>query len=1376
VDLSKCTSCGECAKVCPIKVPDDYNKGLCDRKAAYKEYAQAIPGAYAIRKRGTAPCRATCPAHVSVQGFIALINDGKYQEALQLFKEDHPFPGVCGRVCHHPCEGACSRNEADAPLGIMYLHRFLADTDLETGKPYVPEIKDRKAEKIGVIGAGPAGLTCAYFLAIEGYQVTVFEKLPVLGGMLTVGIPSYRLPRNIIEAEIQVIKDLGVQFRTGVDIGKDITVAQLRDEGYKAFFMGIGAHECKVLGLEGEDMEGVYPGVEFLREVNLGNRIPLGDRVAVVGGGNVAMDSVRTALRTGSSKAFVIYRRSYDEMPANKEEIEECAEEGIEIMTLTNPTRIIGENGKVKAIECIKMELGEPDKSGRRRPVAIPGSEFVIEVDAVIPAIGQESDWACLTDECTCTLSDWGTMNVDPVTLQSNDPDIFAGGDAVTGPATVVEAIGAGREAAISIDRFVQGKDLREGRQKNWDPVSPAEVLEGMAVSKAERMKMPHLPPQDRMTNFNEVQLGFEEDRAKKEAERCLACGICSECYQCVKACLAGAVDHNQTSDEREIPVGSLILCAGGDAFDPSMLEEFYHYKSSPNVLTSLEFERILSASGPTMGHLTRPSDEKEPKKIAWLQCIGSRDTNKCGNGYCSSVCCMYALKDAMVAKEHAHGDLDCSIFYMDIRSFGKDYEKYYDRAKDQGIRFVKARVHSLDQVRDSGDLRIKYADASGQVCEEIFDIVVLSVGLKVTKSVANLAKRLNVELDKYNFAVTQPFAPVETSRAGVYACGVFQSPKDIPTSVTDGSAAACAAGANLVTVRGTLTKSVEVPEEADVSGQEPRIGVFVCNCGINIAGTVNVAAVEEYAKTLPNVVWSGQDLFTCSQDAQDRMKELIKSEGLNRVVVASCSPKTHEGIFMDTLEACGLNKYLFEMANIRNQNSWTHSEEPEKATEKAKDLVRMAAARASTLKPLHEKRIPITPRALVLGGGVAGMNAALGVANQGFEVVLVEKEVQLGGMANRLHKTIEGASVKQYINGLIEKVSSHPKIQVITQSLVVGFSGFKGNFTTEILVGPGMYERKIEHGALILATGAKEYNPKEYLYGRDKRIMTQLELGDRLEEKGAADLEQVVMIQCVGSRNEDNPNCSRICCQNAVKNALHIKELRPETEVFILYRDMRMYGLLEDYYTEARKAGVLFFRYTPEEPPKVDITEDGLTVKFKDHVLGRTLRVHTDLLALSAGMVAEDTQELSSIIKLGRNPEGFFIEAHVKLRPVEMATEGIYVCGTAHSPKLISETISQSLAAASRATTLLSQPHLTLSAVTAHVNPDNCASCLICVRSCPYNVPRINADGVSEIDEALCHGCGVCASECPAKTIDLNWYEDEQILSKVEALLEGVM
>jgi NADPH-dependent glutamate synthase beta subunit-like oxidoreductase len=440
IDPDKCTGCGDCISVCPVVRKNEFDMGLGERRAIYRRYAQAVPGAFTIEKQGISPCKVTCPAHISVQGYVALVAEGKYQEALKLIKEENPLPAVCGRVCHHPCEAACMRSQVDEPVAIDSIKRFVADLDLNSETRYIPEIKPKRKEKVAVIGSGPAGLTCGYYLAIEGYQVTVFEKLPVLGGMLTVGIPSYRLPRDIIEAEIQVIRELGVQFKTGVDIGEDITIGELREEGYKAFFVAIGAHECKVLGVEGEDLDGVHPGVDYLREVNLGNHVSLGDRVAVVGGGNVAMDAVRTSLRLGSSEPFIVYRRSLEEMPASEEEIEECREEGIEIHFLTNPTRIISENGRVKAIECVKMRLGEPDESGRRRPEPIAGSEFLIEVDSVIPAIGQESDWACLTEECVCTLSDWNTMQVDPLTLQSNDPDIFAGGDAVHGPRTVIGA------------------------------------------------------------------------------------------------------------------------------------------------------------------------------------------------------------------------------------------------------------------------------------------------------------------------------------------------------------------------------------------------------------------------------------------------------------------------------------------------------------------------------------------------------------------------------------------------------------------------------------------------------------------------------------------------------------------------------------------------------------------------------------------------------------------------------------------------------------------------------------------------------------------------------------------------------------------------
>ena len=1308
-----------------------------------------------------------------MQGYVQMVKEGKYKEALEIIMEDLPLPGVLGRICPHGCEDACRRCDVEQPVAIRDLKRLAADKF----DPRQVEIKcaPPKKEKVAIIGSGPAGLSCAYHLAKKGVQSTIFESLPEPGGMLRVGIPAHRLPREILDQEIEVITNLGVELKTNTALGSDVTIDGLLGDGYKAVYLAIGAHKGIELGIPGEKSNGVRQGVDFLKEVNLTGKAATGKKMAIIGGGNVAIDVARSAARLGAEEVNIVYRRTRDEMPAWEEEIQAAEDEGVQITYLSAPQEILVQDGKVVGLRCIRMELSEPDSSGRKRPIPVPGSEYEIEIDQLIPAIGQRPDLSALEDITGLTYTRWGTTEVDAITYATEQEGVFAGGDLQTGPWVVIGAIGAGKEAAESIFRYIEKHDMAAGREPvvNENPVYRP-IPEDEPI--VERARMPELAVDKRKGNFDEVELGYAEAQGRAEAARCLNCGYCCECYQCVDACLANAIDHSQQVQEKEIEVGSVILTTGSEPYDPAHLENVYHYKTSPNVLTSLEFERILSASGPTMGHLQRPSDGKDPKKVAWLQCVGSRDTNQCGNSYCSSVCCMYAIKDSMIAKEHAAEDLDCVVFNMDIRTFGKDYEKYYNRAKDAGIRFIKSRIHSIDEIGDTGNLSIRYMDDAGELQVEEFDMVVLSVGLQVPESTVQLAERLGIELNDSRFAVSHPFAPVETTRPGVYACGVFQEPKDIPSSVTEASAAACTAGASLGAARDSLTRSVEIPQQIDVSDQDARVGVFVCNCGVNISSVVDVKGVTEYAKTLPNVVYAQENLFTCSQDSQDEMKEIIKEHKLNRVVVAACSPKTHEPIFQDTMESCGLNKYLFEMANIRNQDSWVHSETAETASGKAKDLVRMSVARAETLHPLQEKKIPVVPKGLVIGGGVAGMNAALGLADQGYEVVLIEKEAELGGLAKQLTATIEGANIGEYLKDLVSRVISNERIQVLTNALVVGFGGFKGNFTTEILVGPDMVQRKIEHGVVILATGAHEHRPQEYLYGDDPRVMTQLELAERMQKGELEEPKQVVMIQCIGSRNEQNPNCSRVCCQTAVKNALHIKEEYPDAQVFVLYRDIRTYGLLEDYYTEARRQGIFFFRFDPEDPPVAETGKDGVEVTFTDHVLNRKLNVSTDLLVLSAGMEAEDTEELSSIVKLARTPEGYFMEAHVKLRPVDMATEGIFVCGTAHSPKLISESIAQAYAAASRAVTFLSQTQLTLSAVTAQVEAEKCASCLICVRSCPYDVPKINEDGVSEIDEALCHGCGICTAECPAKAIQLNWYEDDQIICKVDALLEGVL
>jgi len=849
------------------------------------------------------------------------------------------------------------------------------------------------------------------------------------------------------------------------------------------------------------------------------------------------------------------------------------------------------------------------------------------------------------------------------------------------------------------------------------------------------------------------------------------------KCRACEKFCPADAIDFDQKESEITIDVGGIILAAGFRPYNPA-INDTYQYEYFPNVVTSLEFERILSASGPYQGHLVRPSDKKEPKKIAWIQCVGSRNVHVGDKGYCSGVCCTYAIKQAMVAKEHSANPLDTTIFYIDIRTYGKDFEKFYNRAKDKtGVKFIKSRINNILPGNEKGNLKIRYTDESGRIVQEEFDIVVLSVGLDIPQESMDLAQKMGVELNNYNFVSTKTLEPVRTMQDGIYVCGTFQGPKDIPETIMQASASAAATSGLLAGQRHTLTKEKEYPEEIDITGQEPRTGVFVCHCGINIAGVVNVPEVTEYASKLPNVLVADENLFTCSQDAQDKIKERIKEFKLNRVVVASCSARTHEPLFQDTIRDAGLNPYLFSMANIRDQDSWVHQSDKESATEKAKDLVRMAVANAANLTPLYRTRLPIIKRALILGGGIAGMTAALNIAEQGFEVVLVEIEKELGGMGKKIYTTIQGENVQKYLADLIEKVTQSEKIEVLTETIVVDFSGTKGNFKTALTVGPALYHREINHGVLIIATGALEYKPQEYLYGESEAVKTQVELENILsrDEQGIKDWKNVLMIQCVGSRDENNPNCSRVCCQQAIKNAIAIKEINQDTNIFILHRDIRTYGFLEDFYRKAREMGVHFLRYREDEKPIVEQVEGKIQVTFKDLTLGRKIKLSPDQIILSAGVVAGDTEELSNILRVPTTSERFFLEAHVKLRPVDTQSDGIFICGIAHSPRLIDESISQALAASSRACCLISQDSIEVGGVVAKVDPDLCAACLICVRACPYDVPFINEDGVSEIDISKCHGCGVCASECPAKAITLLHFEDIQILAQIDSLMMGI-
>ncbi|MDI6725618.1 MAG: NAD(P)-binding protein, partial [Smithellaceae bacterium] len=1218
IDNDKCTGCGDCAKVCPISVPSDFNENLDARKATYRHFPQAIPSTFAIDKLGTSPCKANCPTHISVQGYVALLAEGKYREALKLIKKDNPFPAVCGRVCNHPCESACKRGEVEEPVNIMHLKRFVADLDLRDESRYVPEVKEKKGRKVAIIGAGPAGLCAAYYLAIEGYDVTIFEASPIAGGWLTLGIPEYRLPRDIINAEIRIIAELGVKIKLNQRVGRDIALADLERDN-DALFIAVGAHISSKLEVPGEDLAGVVHGIDYLKRVNLGEQVSLGDRVAVIGGGNVAMDAVRTAVRSGSKEVFILYRRSRAEMPASPEEIEEALEEGIRMEFLTAPVRIMGEKGRVTGIECLRMELGEPDASGRRRPVPVKGSEFLIPVDAVVPAIGQSNDLSFLTEESGIELDRWHNIAADPLTFATSRAGVFAGGDVMTGPATVVKAVNAGKEAAVSIDRYLRGQDLNEGRGRDWTK-GLADQFDTAPVKKKRRLPMPLLDAAERTTHFREVALGYSEEEAREEAQRCLSCGICSECYLCVEACLAGAVNHEDKYEQEDIQVGAIIVSPGFEPFDASLQGE-YGFGQYQNVVTSIQFERILSASGPYFGHVQRISDGKEPKRIAFIQCVGSRDTS-CGNSWCSSVCCMYATKEAIIGKEHAKG-LEPTIFFMDIRAYGKDFDRFVNRAKEEyGIRYLRSMPSAIKELQQTKNLAIKYVLPDGSITEEEFDMVVLSVGLTPPKDAARLGERLGIRLEGHGFCETAQDNPVRTPREGIFVCGAFGGPKDIPETVMEASGAAACAEGLLASRRNTLTATADLPLESDLRGIGPRIGVFVCHCGINIGGVVDVPAVTEYARKLPNVVYATDNLFTCSQDSAVKMAEVIREYKLSRLVVASCSPRTHEGLFQENCEKAGLNRHLFEMANIRDQNSWVHMHQPVEATEKAKDLIRMSVAKARYLKPLKPGQLSVNHAALIIGGGLAGINAALALAEQGFPSYLVEKEEELGGNYRHLRYTLEGLDTTRHLEGLLARLQGEPLVNIITGANIRQIEGYIGNYKTTVEAAAG--ERTFEHGVVIVAAGAYELKTEEYLYGQTDRVVTQRELEGLIGHKGEKlkSASSIVMIQCVGSRNEERPYCSRYCCSQAIKNAIKLKEENPARDIAILYRDIRTFGLKEDYYKQAREMGIRFICYDESPNPEVRLDQGRIAVEVFDPIMNEKAVLQPDLLALSVGTV----------------------------------------------------------------------------------------------------------------------------------------------------------
>jgi heterodisulfide reductase subunit A-like polyferredoxin len=1368
VDVDKCTACGECAKVCPVSLSAPFDEGLGQRRAAYRHFPQAIPSAYAIEKLDRAPCVAACPANLSVQGYVQLVKAGKYPEALALIMDRLPLPGCIGRICPHPCESDCRRQEVEEPIAICDLKRFVAD-QVDWAELPIPEVEKRD-DAVAIVGAGPAGLSCAYHLALKGYRAVIFEAAPEAGGWLRYGIPEYRLPRQVLQQEVDYLQRLGVEFRFQTPIGPGLTINDLLTrDGFRAVFLGVGCQESIRLPVPGAESQGVLWGVEYLKDAAATGANPVnGKRTVVIGGGNVAMDVARTARRQGASQVTIVCLESREEMPASPWEVEEAELEGIEIVTRWGVKQILAANGRVTGLELKAVERVF-DEEGCFAPTYFKNLTAGREAEVVIMAIGQKTDLRFLTPEDNIELAPRGLIKSDPDTLATSRGGVFAGGDAVSGPYIAIAAVAAGREAATSIDRYLNGRDLKEGREKPLRPI-PKEEGRWSAIpadaAKRSRARMPHTPVAEWPENFAEINLGFTEAEAVAEAERCLNCGLCSECLQCVAACQAGAVDHTLVPQSRTLEVGAVILASGFRPFDATRKGE-YGYGRYPNVITSLEFERMLSASGPFQGHIQRPADAKEPIKVAWIQCVGSRDAS-CGQDYCSSVCCMYAIKQAIIAKEHDRR-IEPTIFFMDIRAHGKGFDRYYERAQsDHGVRFVRSMISRVAENPVTHDLEIHYLDEAGQFQDEIFDLVILSVGLTPHPSGEVTARRLKVELDRFKFARRLGFDLVSTSREGIYAAGVFQTPKDIPETVAQASSAACQVQRLLSEARGTLISEIQYPEERSVQGEEPRIGVFVCHCGINIAGVVDVKEVAEYAKTLPHVVYTSDNLFTCSTDTQDKMMQVIEEQQLNRVVVASCSPRTHEPLFQDNLRKAALNKYLFDMANIRDQCSWVHQQEPQAATEKAKDLVRMSVSRAAQLEPLMELPVPVTQKGLVIGGGVAGLTAALALADQGFATTLVEKSDNLGGEAARLFFNSKGEPVQAFVQGLIRQVEKHPLITVLTSAEVLDTRGHIGKFITHVSVNGRT--RDVEHGAVIIATGGAEYRPTEYLYGEHPQVWTQREFHEFVgsRDERLQGLYSIVMIQCVGSREPEHPYCSRICCTQAVTNALRFKELNPRASVYVLYRDIRTFGLHELHYQEARKAGVRFVRFDPAQKPQVSADGEALTVTVFDQNMRTELEIPADAVVLSAAIRPRaESKALATTLKLPLDQDGFFLEAHVKLRPLDFTNSGYFLCGLGHGPKFLEESIAQAQGAASRAATILAQENMYVGGQVARVDRDKCVVCMTCARTCPYGVPKVAADGFIDIDPAECQGCGNCASACPRQLIQVQHLKDDQILAE---------
>lgn len=874
----------------------------------------------------------------------------------------------------------------------------------------------------------------------------------------------------------------------------------------------------------------------------------------------------------------------------------------------------------------------------------------------------------------------------------------------------------------------------------------------------------------------------------------------CDECRKCVQACPTGAVDLGALPRRFELRVGAIILAIGFEPYDPTRLPEL-GFGRIPNVITSMQYERLASRSGPTEGIVRCPSDGRVPRRIAWLQCIGSRDQH---NPYCSSICCMYATKEAILAKQR-NPQVECQVFTMDERAFNKEYNHYYQQAKrDYGIRYTRCRISGVEEDPATGEILLRYpsgrehdeaAPGQGPLREERFDMVVLAVGIRPPAKAIEIARTLGIELNQFGFCKTDKYAPLASSRPGVFVCGAFASPKEIAETILDASGAAAEVmrlmrhrlGQHRFTRAHPFVTAETMPSDRPLQPDQPSVAVVFCACQGEISRTIDLQAVAEYASALPGVRVVQTVPLACFPEGQQRLTELLRSHNVDRLLVGACTPRTHEPLFQRLLASVGINPYLLEVVNLREHCAWVHASDAAGATRKAAELVRLGLERLRLARPvLKHERQPVRS-ALIVGGGVSGMTAALAIADAGFEVHLVEKRGELGGNLHHIYYVAEGENPQRLQRDLVNRVVGHERIRLYLRSQLVAHTGSVGDFRSIVRTEAGSgttVDREVRHSVTILATGGVESRAPRYLLGQDPRVIPQSALEEILAHQPdrAGRLTSVVMIQCV--QDEDKVEyCSRICCTNTIKNAARLKMLNPACQVVVLYKNIITYGFREQYYLDARRRGVVFVRYTDSDLPRVRLERRGarqaLVVEVREHVFGRTLTFEPDLLALSMAIEPEpEARRLAELIGVPLSAEGFFLEAHLKMRPMEFADNGLFLAGMAHYPKFIEECIAHALACAGRALTILTRPTIEVGGVVAVVDAQRCTGCLTCVRTCPFSIPQIRPDrpgvgglgGSAWIDPARCQGCGTCTGDCPARAIQLEHYRDEQVCAALGA------